>query len=297
MKILVIGSEGNIGEPLVAHLRSVGHEVYATDIRPGFRDNYAMADINHPLDLLDAFDWGPEVVYLMAAVVSRVTCEQSPSLAITTNLAGTQNVLTLARRAGARVVFFSTSEVYGPTDGRMYEDAIPRPNNRYGLTKWLGEQLVAYEAANGLVASVVRPFMIYSEDEALGDHRSAMIRFAQNLSAGRAIDVHTGSARGWLHMSDAVIALERMADLAVRSYQIVNIGHPDIIETVELAELIRERLGAPAYLVRTIAQPERMTPVKYPALAKQERLLGMVPAVSLVDGVYRVCDRFAPVHA
>lgn len=296
MKILAIGSEGNIGEPLVAHLRRVGHEVYTTDIRPGFRSDYAMADINHPLDLLDAFDWGPEVVYLMAAVVSRVTCEQSPSLAVTTNLAGTQNVLTLARRAGARVVFFSTSEVYGPTDGLMYEDAsVPHPNNRYGLTKWLGEQLVAYEAEHGLVASIVRPFMVYSEDEDLGDHRSAMIRFAQSLSEGRAIDVHAGSARGWLHVSDAVIALERMADLD--GFEVVNIGHPDIIETVDLAEMIRERLDAPEYLVRQIAQPERMTPVKSPALVKQARLLGMTPAVTLAQGVDRVCARFAPVLA
>ena len=296
MRILAVGSEGNIGAPLTAHLRSVGHEVYSTDIRPGFRGGYATADITHPLDLLDAFDTDPEVVYIMAAVVSRVVCEASPSLAVATNLAGLQNVLTLSRRVGARVVFFSTSEVYGPTDEIMDEDQTPpRPNNRYGLTKYLGEQLVEYEARNGLGASVVRPFMIYSEDEDLGDHRSFMIRCAQNLSEGRAVDVHAGSVRGWMHVSDAVVALERMAYLT--SYHVVNIGHPDLVDTAELAGMVRVRLDAPSYLLRTVDQPERMTLVKRPALDKQTDLLGVAPAVSLADGVGRVCVRFARVAA
>ena len=159
VKVLAIGSEGNVGAPLVEYLRSCGHEVFGTDIKPGYRPEYAMADINHPVDLLDAFDWGPDVVYLMAAVVSRVTSEQAGSLAIATNLGGANNMIQLTKRVGAKLVFFSTSEVYGPTEGIMDEDStIPRPNNRYGLTKYLGEQIVDYEVRTyGLRAVTVRP--------------------------------------------------------------------------------------------------------------------------------------------
>ena len=64
-KALVIGSAGNIGAPLAAHLRSVGYEVLEVDIRPGWRDSYLMADITHPLDLLPAFDVGQDVVFLL----------------------------------------------------------------------------------------------------------------------------------------------------------------------------------------------------------------------------------------
>ena len=59
MKALVIGSEGNIGAPLVAYLRSVGHEVLECDQRPGWRPNYLTADITHPHDaavVTDAHD-------------------------------------------------------------------------------------------------------------------------------------------------------------------------------------------------------------------------------------------------
>ena len=68
-KALVVGSEENIGAPLVAFLKQRGYEVLETDIRPAWRDGYIMADINYPIDLLPAFDWGPDVGF--HAVVNR----------------------------------------------------------------------------------------------------------------------------------------------------------------------------------------------------------------------------------
>lgn len=290
-KALVIGSEGNIGGPLVEHLRTSGYEVLESDIRAGWRPNYVMADINHPIDLLPAFDWGPDVVFLLSAMVSRVTCEQAGGLAIATNLGGINNVLQLAKRAGAMVVFFSTSEVYGPQCDPMDEaDAHPQPNNRYGLSKLLGEQLVEYESRTyGLRAVSLRPFMVYDENEDLGDHRSAMIRFASELTLGRPIQVHRGSARSWLHISDAVRAITAAAH--VREYSVINIGHPDVVAIETLAEKIRGQIGAPPSLVQVTDLPSRMTLVKRPSLNRMRDLLGVVPTVTLEEGVKRVCAR------
>src|SRR5436190_17968408 len=123
-RALVIGSEGNIGTPLVWYLRALGYDVLESDIRSGWRPNYVMADINQPVDLLPAFDWKPDVVFLLSAMVSRVTCEQAGALAISTNLGGINNVLQLCKRIGAMTVFFSTSEVYGPTVEAMDEETV-----------------------------------------------------------------------------------------------------------------------------------------------------------------------------
>ena len=290
-KALVLGSEGNIGVPLVRHLRASGVEVLESDIKPGWREGFLMADINHPVDLLPAFDWGPDVVFLLSAIVSRVTCEQASSLAIATNLGGIANVLQLSKRAGATVVFFSTSEVYGPECDPM-DEAIsnPKPNNRYGLSKLLGEQLVEYECrAHGLKAAVVRPFMVYDENEDLGHHRSAMIRFTTDLALGRPVHVHRGATRSWLHISDAVRAIEAAARL--REYAVINIGHPDILPIEDLAEMIRGELKAPADLIRVTDLPSRMTLKKRPSLHRMRDLLGVVPQVGLPEGVRLVCRR------
>ena len=290
-KALVIGSEGNIGAPLVRYLRAHDYDVMESDIRPGWRDRFVMADINHPVDLLPAFDWGPDVVFLLSAMVSRVTCEQASGLAIATNLGGINNVLQLSKRVGANVVFFSTSEVYGPDCDPMDEaGAAPRPNNRYGLSKLLGEQLVEYEVrTHGLRAVSLRPFMIYDEDEDLGDHRSAMIRFTSELAAGRPIEVHRGSARSWLHISDAVRAIEAAARLG--EYAVINIGHPDVTPIETLAEKIRRELQASPGLLVVRDLPARMTLVKRPSLERQRALLGVTPRVSLDEGIALVCRR------
>jgi nucleoside-diphosphate-sugar epimerase len=238
--------------------------------------------------LLPAFDWNPDVVFLLAAVVGRTTAEQAGSLAMATNLAGINNVLQLCKRTESMCVFLSTSEIYGPTCESMDETALPRPGNRYGLSKWLAEQMIEYEArTSGLRAVTLRPCMVYDEMEDVGEHRSAMIRFASNLAHGRPIEVHRGSARGWLHVSDAVRAFEAAA--RVGQHTVINVGHPEIVPTIELAQMIRLELGADSSLVRTVPIPPQITPVKRPSLERQRMLLGFEPRMTLQEGVRRVC--------
>ena len=290
-KVLILGSEGNIGKPFVTYMRSAGYQVLEVDIVPAHRKNYIMADISNPIDLIPAFDFNPDVVFMMSAMVSRVTCEQAPSLTASTNLLGLTNVLQMCKRVNAKVVFFSTSEVYGPNCNPM-DDRVsdPQPNNFYGLSKLLGEKLVEYEVRqHKLKAISLRPFMMYDENEDLGDHRSAMIRFATNLALGRPIEVHNGSARGWFHVTDAIRAIEAAA--RTTEYSVVNIGHPDIRPIADLAEMIRARLQAPKELVTIRDLPERMTLVKNPTLERQRTILGVTPKVSLEEGVDLVCRR------
>lgn len=292
MRVLVIGSEGNIGRPLVKHLRSCGHDVREADIRPGWRADFLTADITQPLDLDEAVFWA-DVVLLLSAVVSRVVCEQAPLLAYATNVQGAAGIARLCAKHGVKLVFFSTSEVYGPTALQMKEEAYPYPNNRYGLTKWLGEQIVQYEVEwCGLEAVILRLFMVYGEDEEEGEHRSAVVRFAANLAAGQEVTVHKDTRRSWLHTDDACRAIERAAVLDLPPGAVVNIGHPMVVDMANVAEFIRTRLDAPRDLLRYTPQPEQMTPVKWPDLRRQEELLDIVPEVDLYDGLQRVCARY-----
>jgi len=69
-RILLIGSEGNIGTKLAPHLRSQGHEVYRCDQIQNYADDYSVVNILQPIDLLRVFEeFEPEVVYLLAAMV------------------------------------------------------------------------------------------------------------------------------------------------------------------------------------------------------------------------------------
>lgn len=294
MKILTIGSEGNIGKELVKYLNEKGHSVIECDIKPGWRKNYYQADINIPIDLFEIFaNEKPDVVYLLAAMVSRVTCEASSGLAIETNLVGLNNIIQLCKKFNSKLVYFSTSEVYGNNQGILDEDVtIPQPNNRYGLTKYLGEKIVQYEAQfNGLRAVAVRPFMFYHEDETRGDHRSAMIRFIEGLSSFNQIEVHVGSERAWLHLDDAVIALEKV--MYLDNFEIINIGSDEFVKTEDLAKMIAEELNVKLEdYANFVELPEKMTLIKRPKLEKMKKLLGVTPKINLLEGVRRVISKF-----
>ncbi len=290
-KVLVIGSKGNVGKKLINKLIQKNYSVLESDIVPGWSKNYFMADINNPLDLIDAFKKKPDCVFLLSAMVSRVTCEQAKSLTINTNLGGLNNVVQLCKKFKSKLVFFSTSEIYGPTNSRMAEDnKSPNPNNFYGLSKLLGEKIVEYEVKNfGLKAVILRPFMIYDEEEVIGDHRSAMIRFASNLHKNKSIEVHKDSSRGWLHISDAVEIIERSSRL--NKFEIINIGNPKNISTLNLAKYICRYLKKPLNKIKIKNLPARMTLSKNPSLSKQTKLLKYKPKINVKDGIKLVCER------
>lgn len=293
MKTLVIGSEGNIGLKLTQYLRKCGHEVLRCDIVQHRSSDYAQTDVVSMLDLYEAaVQFKPDVVYHLAAMVSRVTCEAAPHLAVDTNLSGTNNVAQLCKRLGAKMINFSTSEIYGNIGGLLSEDRPDvAPNNRYGLTKYLAEKIVEYEAkSHNLKAITIRPFMYYDEDETLGDHRSAMIRFAEGLLNGKKITVHKNSKRAWLHMGDAVVALEKL--IYVNEYCVLNIGHPSVVETEYIAKYMCDKIGVDFNkMVDLVELPERMTLVKIPDLSKQKQILGFEPTISIEEGMDRVLNR------
>jgi nucleoside-diphosphate-sugar epimerase len=291
MKILVIGSSGNIGRKLVPYLRKVGHEVLRADIAQEYASDFIKCDINSPQELMDAaYHFKPEIVYHLAAFVSRVTSEKAPCLCVSTNVGGTQNVVQICKFINAKLINFSTSEIYGNIGGLLSEDRKVEPNNMYGLTKWLAEKIVEYEVSKGLRAVSIRPFMMYDAEETIGVHRSAMVRFAEALTKKIPVIVHKGSKRSWMHVNDAVVALEKC--IHVEGYHAINIGHPKVYTMMKIAEIMCKELGLdPEKYIKTEELPERITLEKNPDLARQTTLLGFAPRVSVEEGIKQLLER------
>lgn len=291
MKILITGSEGNVGKKLMLHLQSKGHKVFGVGNTTRIAKDYRMVDVSSPMDLSEVFRlFRPDVCYHLAAKVSRVTCEKSPSFALQANVMGTNNVIQLCLMYGVRLIFFSTSEVYGDIGGLHNEDREIKPNNIYGLSKVMAEQLVDYYKTCGLEAIIVRPFMLYHESENTGDHHSALIRFCDGLVRRKKITVHERTSRSWMYIGDAIEIFERLLD--VRGCHVLNVGNPNVCLISDLADMICEKLGIKySDYVEEVEMPERMSYTKLPDLTRQKELTGFTEFTSLSDGLDRVLNK------
>lgn len=294
MRILITGSEGNIGSKLVPYLEECGHETFCVDIVQKYRDNYTISDIRNPIDLIkNVNEFKPQIVIHLAAMVSRITCEKSATETVSSNLLGLTNVIELCKLYGSKLIYFSTSEVYGEIGGLFSEDRTDlNPNNRYGLTKLIGEKLVEYEVNNhNLKAVTLRPFMFYDEDENFGENRSAMIRFMEAaILKDEKIYVHKNSKRNWTHVSDAVRLIEK--SIYIDDYQVINLANDEVVDMVDFAKKINEISETKFDEVFEICdQPKQMTLEKIPCTKKMKSLLNYTPKVTINEGLVLVYNK------
>ncbi len=294
VRFVVTGAAGFIGSHLAEALLGGGHEVVAVDCFTDFYDpalkeeNAAGFAVERrdlaeaPLDDLVAGAQG--VFHLAGQPGVRTSWGADFELYVRRNVLVTRRVLEAAAGAGARLLFASSSSVYG--DALSYptpESAAPRPISPYGVTKLACEHLAyAYAQRAGLDVVTVRYFTVY------GPRQRPDMAFARMLAAlaeGRPFELYgDGSqSRGFTYVSDAVeataAAMERAPAGAV--YNVGGGSEATMREAIEAAERVA---GSRLELdVRPAAAGDARRTSADTTLIRAE--LGWAPQVSLEQGL------------
>ena len=170
MRYVVTGAAGFVGSHLLRSLLERGHDAAGWDAFTDYydpelkRENASGLPVER-LDLVDdELDFaGVNGVFHLAAQPGVRSFGGIFPVYVRQNVIATQRVFEAAAGAGARVVFASSSSVYG--DAAAYptrEDAVPQPLSPYGITKLACEHLAyAYGSEFGLDAVVLRYFNAY----------------------------------------------------------------------------------------------------------------------------------------
>lgn len=290
MRILVTGAAGFIGTHLCNELRSC-HNVTETDIQGGdLRDPYTIA--NH-LDLHH-----PEVVVHLAAKVGRLFGEDVLLDTIADNTGITAIVAKACGERDIRLVYASTSEIYGDMgDMIAYEDSRQRGriHNLYGLSKKHGEEVAHLYAPKGLTC--LRLSMPYGPGLPAGRGRAAMINFLYNALRREPITVHRGSERSWCWVGDTVRGIRMVVESGRDGAW--NVGRDDIATSMlEVAQRACDMTGASYDIIEEIDPPGMQTVVKRLSTDKL-RSIGWEPQVELGEGMERtlawIKDGFQPI--
>ena len=198
------------------------------------------------------------VFHLAARVGVRAVLEQ-PSATLETNVVGTRNVLAAAVRTGARVLFASSSEVYGQNhappfaeDSPLLSGATREPRWSYACSKAMGEALTfAHAREERADVRVVRFFNVVGPRQ-VGTYGMVLPRFVRAALAGEPLDVYGDGSqtRCFLHVEDALDAVLGLWDEPRARGLVVNVGSDQEVSIAALAELVRDASGTHAPIVR-----------------------------------------------
>jgi UDP-glucose 4-epimerase len=250
-RILVTGGAGFIGSHIADALVSDNEVVILDDLSTGLLDNvpaeaeFIEGDVRDREVMSDVME-GVDIVFHHAAIVSVQQSVEDPELTHDVTTRATIQLLELARRESARVIFASSAAVYGhPESVPIAETDSTGPTSPYGLAKLNADQYVRlYADLYDVEAIPLRYFNVYGPRQTAGDYSGVISIFLDQARSGSPITVHGDGSqtRDFIHVSDVVEANVRAAVQGVpgRAY---NIGTGESISIVELAETIREVVG------------------------------------------------------
>lgn len=301
--ILITGGAGFLGSNLTYHLLSEGHEVYVIDnfvtsSRSAVSEflkyesyHFFQKDIcdNSFFDIFSSVKL--DEIYHLACPTGVANLEPLCEEMILTCTSGTRNVMELARRKSARVVFTSSSEVYGNPESTPQTESYSGNVDPLGVRspyeegKRISESIVRmYFVKYGVDARIVRVFNTYGPRMDLSDSR-VIPRFLLSLRDRRALPVHGDGSqrRTFCYVSDLISGLITVMEKG-ESGSVYNLGSDREISILELARLMQDVYGVRSS-VEHLPSLSHDHNFRLPDLSRV-RDLGWSPAVPLERGIY-----------
>lgn len=309
---LVAGGAGFIGSHLVERLLGEGREVVVLDnLQTGDADNlrrlgreprldFIEADIVKPLPkALAAADRQLGHVFNLACAASPPHYQANPEHTMLTNVVGTNRLLRLSEKAGARFLLSSTSEVYGDPEvhpqTEQYRGWVncTGPRACYDEGKRAAETLAFdYARHDRAQVRVARIFNTYGPRMRPDDGRVVSNMVCQALSGAPLTIYGDGSqTRSFCYVDDLVDGLCRLMALDGGQPGPVNLGNPNELTIGQLVNEVLALTGGDTEVVHEplpVDDPRR----RKPDISKARRLLGWAPRVGLRDGLTKTIAHF-----
>ncbi len=306
LKVLVTGGAGFIGSWLVEKLLDLGARVSVIDtMLCGNKIAHLVGNPNlsvHTVDVIDVpaispLFSGQDIVFHLAAVVGVEETQDEPVELLNVEVVGTSNVIALAAKTKVRrIIFASSSEVYGDSLQPMVEEGPFNPKSTYALTKLVGEHFCkAYRQKYGLDYTVLRYFNAYGPRQ---DERFVLSRFVNRAMDKKELFIYGdgNQTRDFTYIEDSVqmTLLAGIKDNA--SEAILNIGTGRSESINELADLVLDTLALKGKVKVTYVNYDsrRTKEIEvFSRLANVDRavaLLGYRPSVPLNTGIKKYVE-------
>lgn len=293
--ILVTGGLGFIGSNLVPELRQRGHEIWVCDLFHSHEPNYIRCNVREYRQLERIFEEHHfDYVYHLAAEYGRWNGEDYYENLWLTNVVGTKNMIRLQEKKRFRMIFTSSSEVYGDYREVMSEDVMDkvavRQLNDYAMTKRVNEMQISNSAEQfGTETVRVRLFNTYGPGEYYSEYRSANCIFIYRALHNLPYTVYTKHKRTSSYIEDTVRTLANTMD-NFKSGEIYNIAGSELHTMKQVSDLVLEYLDKDDNLVEYRDIEPATTLEKRVDISKAVHDLKHQSAVTLREGIARTIE-------
>jgi UDP-glucuronate decarboxylase len=303
--ILVAGGAGFLGSWLCESLILLGANVTCLDnTSTGRIENilYLKSYVNFSFIQADISSFQPrgfDYIVHAASIPLPDIYMVKPVDTMLPNSLGLLNCLEAARK-GSRILYMSTSDVYGDAE------VIPTPEDYWGRvnptglrscydeSKRFGEALcMAYFRQYGVDVGIARIFNSYGPRiDPESRYARVIPKFIMQALRNESITIHGNGkqTRSFTYVTDTVDALIKMLISNVRG-EAVNIGSPHEVRIIDLANTVIRLTGSSSKIVFTEARPDDPRR-RCPDISKARRLLGWEPKIPLEDGLKYTIEWF-----
>jgi dTDP-glucose 4,6-dehydratase len=301
-KILVTGIMGTLGRPLKERLEEQGHDVWGADLQHQADQKYYRADVSNYRQLERVFEQDYDYVYHLAAEFGRINGEEYYDTLWETNVIGTRNILELQRRKKFKLIFASSSEIYGDKHQQILSEDIPLnhsiiQHNDYAVTKWVNEiQIMNFEKRFGIPVVRLRFFNAYGPGEYYHNYRSVVCLFAYRALHRIPYDVYLGYHRVFMYIDDFIPTLASVVDNFVPG-EVYNIGGEEFRSVKELSDLILKCVEMDDSIVNYLPEDKHNVLNKKPDIEKAKNAFGHNPRIILEEGVPKTVDWMKSIYA
>jgi len=299
--VLVTGGAGFIGSNLALELQRRWPWARLTvvdDFRSGTFKN--LAGFRGDLAAVDAVHFRPsekfDCVFHLASITDTTVADQR--LMIHDNVEGFRNILAIARRSKARVVYASSAATYGLSNVRMSEDTPAAPANAYAFSKAVLDNIAAEARKEGTRVDGVRYFNVYGPGEAhKGASASMIYQLGLQIRQGRRPRIFRNGEqrRDFVHVDDVVEGTILAAERGKSTVYNVGSGRGRSFNAV--IRSLNAAMGTtfePDYFDNPYDFYQTFTEAD---LARSKRDLGFIPKYTLEDGVKDYMKRLGWVKA
>jgi len=296
--VLVTGGAGFIGFHLCREILTLGANVFIYDdlstgkIKnvkdlPTHRVRFVKGDIRH-LEKTENKIEACKTIFHLAAQCNVAYSMKNPIEDFEINALGTLKVLEKARKMDARVIYASTSAVYGNPRKTPTSETHPiRPISFYGLSKVAGEEeCLFYYRTYNLPVVMFRIFNIYGP-RGHGVTADYLHGLRKNPNELRILGTGNQS-RDFIYISDAVEAFILSAQSKKALGQAYNVGSGTNISVRKLADIMIELLGLKGITRISCTGGEAWEgdlKMNYADISKAQKDLNWQPKVQLIDGL------------